>query len=151
MTTPPEQDGYQRGRPRLPTGLVVAAVVIALLAVSGLLLLLYRETRGPGEILRQFAQAVDDGDCEGSYELIDASVRTFSPEDWCRQALPETDRMLNADFTLERAVLQGDRARVEVSGVPETIWILRRHGERSWRVVGPEIPWSFEVGTELGG
>jgi hypothetical protein len=138
MTTPPEQDGYQRGRPRLPTGLVVAAVVIALLAVSGLLLLLYRETRGPGEILRQFAQAVDDGDCEGSYELLDGMARVgLDDTRWCQEVLPSVDEQIDADFDLEQAVLQGDQAQVRVSGVPVTVWRLRRFGERSWRVLGP--------------
>jgi hypothetical protein len=57
---------------------------------------------------------------------------------WCDRSLPEADAMIDADFTLERAVLEGDRARVEVTGVPETVWTLGRHGERSWRVIGPE-------------
>jgi hypothetical protein len=133
------ENGYRRGRPGLPTGVVVASVIIALLAVSGLILLLYEETRGPGEILRQFAEAVDDGDCEASYNLLHDLVRVGMDETtWCDQILPQADQMIDADFTLERAVLLGDRARVEISGVPETIWILGRHGERSWRVVGPE-------------
>lgn len=139
MEQPPGENGYPRAGPRLPTGIIVASVIIALLAVSGLLLLLYRETRGPGEILRRFAEAVDDSDCEASYDLLHELVRVGMDETtWCDQLLPQADQMIDADFTLERAVLLGDRARVEVSGVRETVWILGRHGERSWRVVGPE-------------
>jgi hypothetical protein len=137
MTTP-EENGDQGGRARLPTGVVVASVIIALLAVSGLLLLLYRETRGPGEILRQFAEAVDDGDCSGSYELLDGMARTDLDETrWCQEVLPTVDEQIDADFDLEQAVLEGDQAEVEVSGVPVTVWRLRRFGERSWRVLGP--------------
>ena len=134
-----DANGSGRPGPRLPTGIVVAAVVVALVAVSGLILALYRETRGPGEILRRFADAVDAGDCEASFDLLHGTVRASVDEAaWCETGLAATDAMLDADFTLERAVLEGDRARVEVSGVPETVWILGRHGERSWRVIGPE-------------
>jgi hypothetical protein len=117
----------------------VASVILALLAVSGLLLLLYRETRGPGEILRQFAEAVDDGDCQGSYELLDGRAQAAVDETrWCDEVLPTVDEQLDADFDLEQAVLQGDQAEVHVSGVPVTVWRLQRFGERSWRVIGPE-------------
>jgi hypothetical protein len=138
MSDMPPENGYRRGRPGLPTGIVIAAVVIALVAVSLLLLLLYRETRGPGEILREFARAVDDGDCTGSYELLDAGVQAEIGEDvWC-SGLAAVDGSIDADFALERAVLEGDQAEVHVSGVPVEAWRLRRYGERSWRVLGPE-------------
>jgi hypothetical protein len=139
MTEAPEEDGYRRGRPGVPTGVVVAAVLIALLVVSGLLLLLYRETRGPGEILREFARAVDDGDCGASYDLLDVSVQAELVESrWCEELLPAVDGQLDADFDLEQAVLEGDQALVEVTGVRAVTWRLRRFGERSWRIVGPE-------------
>jgi hypothetical protein len=134
-----DTDGSRRPGPRLPTGIVIVGVVVALVAVSGLILALYRETRGPGEILRRFAEAVDAGDCDGSYDLLHGTVRaTVDDVTWCDRSLPEADEMIDADFTLELAVLEGDRARVEVSGVPQTVWTLGRHGERSWRVIGPE-------------
>jgi hypothetical protein len=131
-------DGAVRWRPVLPTAVVVTAIVVAMGAVSGLIFLLYQETRGPGEILRQFAQAVDEGDCPGSYDLLDESVHTRTTEEaWC-QRLPQVDRQLDADFTLDRAVLLGDEAIVRVSDGEIEAWTLRRFGERSWRVVGPE-------------
>ncbi len=134
-----DTNGSGPSGPRLPTGIVIAAVLVALVAVSALILALYRETRGPGEILRRFAEAVDAADCAASYDLLHGSVRASVDEaSWCGTGLPSTDGVLDADFTLERAILEGDRARVEVSGVPETVWILGRHGQRSWRVIGPE-------------
>lgn len=137
------KDGSRAPGPRLPTGIIVAAVIVALVAVSGLILALYRETRGPGEILRRFAEAVDGGDCEGSYELLDGTVRaTLDEGAWCEGGMASADAMIDADFSLERAILEGDRARVEISGVPQEIWILGRHGERSWRVIGPESGFS---------
>jgi hypothetical protein len=138
MTEVPEENGFRRERPRLPTGLIVAAVLIALLAVSGLIFLLYRETRGPGEILREFALAVDNGDCAASYDLLDSSVQGEIDEArWC-QDLPGVDSQINAEFDLDRAVLEGDEAEVHVSGIEVTVWRLRRFGDRSWRVLGPE-------------
>jgi hypothetical protein len=120
----------------LPIAVVVVAIVVAVGAVTGLIFLLYQETRGPGEILRQFAQAVDDGDCGASYDLLDESVRARIAEDaWCER-LPQVDRQLDADFTLDRAVLLGDESIVHLSD--GDAWTLRRFGERSWRVVGRE-------------
>ena len=136
---PSGQNGARPGAPRLPTGLVAASVAIALLAVSGLIFLLYRETKGPGEILRQFATAVDARDCSGSYDLLDEEVRASLDEDgWCSNVLPSVDASLDGDFMVERAILEGDTASVQVSGVELTEWRLRRYGERSWRVIGPE-------------
>jgi hypothetical protein len=134
-----EPNGSRSPGPRLPTGIILAAVIVALVAVSGLILALYRETRGPGEILRRFAEAVDAGDCEASYDLLHGIARAGIEEDaWCDRALPEVDPMIDADFGMERAILEGDRARVEISGAPATVWILGRHGDRSWRVIEPE-------------
>jgi hypothetical protein len=117
---------------------VIIAIVVAVGAVTGLIFLLYQETRGPGEILRQFARAVDDGDCGASYDLLDESAHARIPEEaWCER-LPEVDRQLDADFTLDRAVLLGDEAIVHLSRGEVDAWTLRRFGERSWRVVGPE-------------
>ena len=135
---PPGQNGDRRSAPRLPTGLIAASVAIALLSVSGLIYLLYRETRGPGEILRRFAEAVDARDCAASYDLLHEDVQAELTEDtWC-QGLPAVDSQIDFGFTLERAVLEGDIARAEISGAMTTTWELRRHGERSWRVLGPE-------------
>ena len=134
-----EREGEPRVAPRLPIGWVVGGIAFALLIVTALILLLYEETRGPGEILRDFARRVDAADCAASYELLDEGVRSGFPEDqWCTELLPTVDEGLDADFTLERTVLEEDVARVEVSGVSLTDWELGRFGERSWRVVGPE-------------
>jgi hypothetical protein len=138
MAQTPPANGAVRWRPVLPATVVIVSIVVAVGAVSGLILLLYRETRGPGEILREFARAVDAGDCGGSYELLDDSVQAVLEEDeWCER-LPAVDRQIDADFDLEQAVLEGDRAIVQVTGPGSRTWILNRFGERSWRVVGPE-------------
>jgi len=132
-----------RWRPVVPTIVVVISIVIAVGAVTGLIALLYRETRGPGEILRQFARAVDDGDCPGSYELLDDSVHAVVSEDaWCDR-LPQVDGQIDADFTVEQAVLEGDGAVVHIGDAPIESWTLQRFGERSWRVVGPGKGGSF--------
>ena len=130
--------GQGRARARLPIGIFLISAVVALAAVSGLIYLLYQETRGPGEILRDFARHVDDGDCPGSYELLDETVRSQIDESaWC-EALPTVDEQIDADFDVEQAVLQGDESEVQVTGVATEVWRLRRFGERSWRVLGPE-------------
>lgn len=135
----PSENGYQRMRPRLPLWITIVSIVLALGTVSVLVLVLYEETKGPAEILREFARRVDRHDCEGSYDLLDEQVRNgLAEEQWCAETLPLLDEGLDSDFTLEQAVLEGDTAKVEISGVELTDWQLSRHGERSWRVVGPE-------------
>jgi hypothetical protein len=134
---PPAPNGAVRWRPVIPTAVVIVAIVVAVGAVSGLVLLLYQETRGPGEILRQFARAVDDGECAASYDLLDESVHRSVPEEqWC-QRISQVDGQIDADFDIDRAVLRGDEAMVRITGSATDAWTLRRHGERSWRVLGP--------------
>ena len=139
MTEPgSSENGYQRARPRLPLWITLVSIVIAIGSVSVLVLVLYEETKGPAEILREFARRVDRHDCEGSYDLLDASVQGRFPEDvWCSELLPEVDENFDSHFTLEQAVLEGDVAEIEISGVGYTAWRLQRFGDRSWRVVGP--------------
>ncbi|MGH2686234.1 MAG: hypothetical protein ACRDJP_12280 [Actinomycetota bacterium] len=136
-------DGESRVAP-LPVRWVVGGIAFALLIVTALILLLYEETRGPGEILRDFAERVDAADCAGSYELLDEGVRAgFSEDQWCAEVLPSVDEGLDADFRLEQTILEGDVAEVQVSGVSLTDWELARFGERSWRVVGPAEGFPF--------
>lgn len=134
----PAEKGTRRPRSHVPLWIAIASIVIAIIAASILVYVLYKETRGPGEILREFARRVDRNDCAGSFDLLDEGVRSgLTGDEWCTQILPSLDAGLDADFTLERAVLQGDVASVEISGVEITSWQLSRFGERSWRVVGP--------------
>ncbi len=133
-----EENGSGRVRPRLPFWIAIVSVIVALLSASVLVYVLYKETKGPGEILREFARRVDRHDCEGSYELLDEGVRTeIGEEVWCTDVLPAVDGQIDSDFDLEQAVLDGDVARLQVSGVAVEDWLLRRFGERSWRVEGP--------------
>jgi hypothetical protein len=133
----PDENGYRRAGPRLPTGIIAVSVLVALVAVSGLIYLLYQETRGPGEILRRFAFAVDVGDCAESHDLLHEDVSAqVTEEEWCER-LPSVDELIDADFTLEEAVLEGDEARVRITGAATDEWRLGRHGGRSWRVIGP--------------
>lgn len=154
MTEPePSKNGYQRARPRLPLWITIVSVLVAIGSVSVLVLVLYEETRGPAEILREFARRVDRADCTGSYDLLDETVQNLmTEEEWCTQSLAPVDEGLDSDFTLEQAVLEGDTAELQISGVELTTWHLSRFGERSWRVLGaPEgVPWEFEVGVAFG-
>jgi hypothetical protein len=138
MADPPHE------RPRLPLWITTISVLIALASVSVLVLVLYEETKGPAEILREFARRVDRGDCAGSYELLDEAARAgFTEEEWCGELIGPVDEGLNADFDLESAFLEDDVFEVEISGVELTTWQLRRYGERSWRVIGPSDGLAF--------
>jgi hypothetical protein len=79
-------DGASRyQRPRLPWIVTATSLVVAVGAVSLLIYILYRETTGPGEVARDFLEAVRSGDCETA---VDLSAETFGSQTMNR--CPET-------------------------------------------------------------
>lgn len=133
----PRPNGFPWPRPGLPPWITVASVAIALVAVSGLLYLLYTRTEGPGEVLRTFAGRVDEGSCAASYDLLaDESKGHTTMDEWCDR-LPAIDSALDADFDVRRVVLHSEMGIAEVhiaQGGREGVWNLRRSG-RTWRVL----------------
>ncbi|MGH2722933.1 MAG: hypothetical protein ACRDI0_01490 [Actinomycetota bacterium] len=150
--TPSEPNGALRWRPAVPTTLVAISVVIAVGAVSGLLFLLYNRTRGPGEVLREFARRVDAQDCRGAYRMLARAEARAIPEETFCGAIDRLDEALDADFDLQQAVLQGQVASVHISGPEITVWKLERH-RNSWRVLLParELGPPFPEGVGAGG
>lgn len=130
-------------RPTVPIIVTVISVTVALVAVSGLLLLLFQKTTGPGEVLRDFARLVAAGDCPGSYALLDPSVG-LGEDDWCRN-LSSVEAALPTDFRIVRVVLEGTDARIRVEAAGrESVWILANE-DRTWRVLGTEDPGVFPL------
>jgi hypothetical protein len=126
--------------------LVVASILVALVAVSALIFVLFRETVGPGEVLRDFAESLAEDDCPGSYELLDDNVRASFPEgEWCEE-VPGLADTLSPDFEIDRVILEGTGARVEVSGSGTTAgaWFLTRD-DGSWVVTGAGAAVDFPV------
>lgn len=137
MGDPRHENGNREWRPVIPTTIVVVAVLIALVAVSGLIYLLFQETVGPGQVLRDFAGRVEVQDCQGSYDLLDPALADqVEPDPWC-DGLPRLSAHLNPGFDIERVVLEGEVARIEIAGegITPASWFLSRDG-RSWRVRG---------------
>lgn len=146
MDEPAPENGAPRWRPTVPTVVVVVSVLVALVAVSGLLVLLFRETVGPGQVLRDFSRRLEARDCPGSYDLLDGLVqRRLDQEDWC-EAVPRLRERLTPGFDIDRVVLEEDVARIvlEGDGRPPATWVLRRF-DRSWRVLGAAGPVEFPV------
>jgi hypothetical protein len=84
--TPEGGDGAWRyQRPRLPWIITAASLVVAVGAVSLLIFVLYRQTTGPGEVARDFLEAVRSGDCEATADL---SIEAFRAQAMDR--CPET-------------------------------------------------------------
>lgn len=132
----PQPNGSPGWRPGLPGGVLVAAILVALLAVSGLIYLLYNRTVGPAEVLREFAENLDAGDCVAAYDLLDERSRgAVSEEEFCAADVPRLDEELDADFTLDRVVYHRQTQTADVTVVGrEDPWRLKRDGN-SWRVV----------------
>ncbi len=136
---PAQPNGSTAWRPRLPLGIVVASSVVALLALSGFIYLLYNRTRGPAEVLREFATAVDAAECGAAFELLDdGSRQRLDEEEFCADVMRDVDERLDADFTLDRVVYhrRTQTADLTLEGDASEPWRLERHGN-TWRVVLP--------------
>lgn len=141
-------NGERGWRPVVPTTVVVMAVLIALVAVSGLIYLLFQETVGPGQVLRDFSRRVEVQDCPGSFELLDPEIAGMIGQDlWC-DGLQELSQDINPGFSIERVVLEGELARIDIDGegVTPASWFLSRDG-RSWLVRGVTGDVAFPGGT----
>jgi hypothetical protein len=123
---------------------VVTSVVVALVAVSGLLYLLYTRTTGPGQVLQEFIERIEAGDCARSYALLDPSLR-IDPDAWCDH-LKDLATQVDPRFSVQRVLLEGDVASVRVRNPDGTraAWRLRGDG-RSWRVLEPPPGVEFPV------
>lgn len=116
---------------------VVVSVAVALVAVSALLLVLFRETTGPGEVLRDFSERLAADDCPGSYALLHDPVQEAVSQDaWCPE-VPRLAEVLPPSFDIDRVTLVGPDAwvMVEGPGTTEATWFLTRDG-RTWLVKG---------------
>lgn len=133
---PPLDGGGRWPRAALPTTIVIVSVVVALASVSGLLYLLFRQTTGPGPVLRDFVQRVEDGDCAGSYDLIHPSVG-LTEGAWC-SSLAQVAAQVDPGYEVEQMVFDPKRgvAQLTISSPEgESVWALRRE-DRDWLVLG---------------
>ena len=123
---------------------MVTSVVVALVSVSGLLYLLYTRTTGPGQVLREFIEEVEAGDCPGSYALLDPAQR-IDPDTWCEN-IQDLAGQVDSRFSIRRVLLEGDVALVRVANPDGTraVWRLSRDG-RSWQVLDPVTGVEFLV------
>ena len=133
-------NGYPpRQRPAIPTLLLIAAIVVAVGAVSALIWVLFSETEGPAPVLRTFAERVRDDDCPGSHELLDLDVRQATPQEaWCA-ALPRVRELLDPGFEVEQMLLREGVAELTIRSRLSSeaqVWSLRKVDD-TWRVLGP--------------
>jgi hypothetical protein len=129
----PEQPG-----PIVPPALLVGSIVVTTVLISGLLFLLFRKTEGPAPVLRDFAERVREGDCAGSYALLDSSVQdSVTEETWCSE-FASVGGLLDPMFRVQEMELLNRVAELTLEdgagGAP--VWRLRKVGA-SWRVLGP--------------
>jgi hypothetical protein len=135
---PSESNGSTR--PSLPWVLFAISTAVAVLATTGFVYLLTKRTEGPSEVLHDFYQAVHNGDCEASWQLIDESVRTSrSRDEWCDDI---QDLDVPATFRTEGVtLLERDVVRVHVADPDGTraFFVLKR-SDRTWRLVAMSSP-----------
>ena len=117
-------------KPAIPNGVVVACVVVALLAVSALLWVLFQKTTGPGEIVNRYYQAAADGDCDAAYGLLSRGLQQANAHDSFCAGLQTAQ--LPADPKIESVTLVGPEgsareAEVSVDTCGSTaVWKLER-------------------------
>jgi len=128
----------ERPGPIVPPALLLGSIVVTTVLISGLLFLLFRKTEGPAPVLRDFAQRVREGDCSGSYALLDTSVQdSVTEETWCSE-FASVGGLLDPAFRVEEMELLDRVAelRLEDGAAAAPVWRLRKIGG-SWRVLGP--------------
>lgn len=121
-------------RPALPWILFAVSTAVAVLATTGFVYLLNKRAVGPAEVLRDFYQAMHNGDCEATYALLDRTLtQTIERPEWC-DALDEVDYPVG--FTVESQILEEDIVTMLVreDGGASVTWVLARHA-RTWRIV----------------
>lgn len=125
-------------QPRLPIGIVVASLVLAVGVVSVLIYVLYLRTTGPGQVLRSFYEEVAAGDCEGSFDLLSTGLQAqVDQEAYCGWV--DERRGTSTEFAVETGYFGEIASSTVLPREPgtdlneELTWTLERSG-RTWRI-----------------
>lgn len=119
-------------RSPIPMWLFIGAIAVAVLTTSALIWFLFQRTEGPAPTLRTFAERVAEGDCKGTYEMLDDATTAIAPfDEWCEK-LPGVADALPPDFEVEEMILRGDIAEVTLEN--GKTWLLRKV-DGDWRVI----------------
>ena len=135
-------------RHAVPLVVSVISIVVAVGAVSFLILVLFKTTTGPGQALRQYYEAVSAGSCDAAYErLADPLQASLPPRDFCLAVDGARDRGVPADIEILEVTGFGEpparSARVTIREIgprsePDPlVWQMARQGG-DWFVA--EIP-----------
>jgi hypothetical protein len=74
----------RRRRLTFPWALVAISFLVSVVAVSGLVYVLFKRSVGPGEALHAFYTMLSAGDCEGSYRYLSEGIRgEMGQQEWC--------------------------------------------------------------------
>lgn len=123
--------------PVLSLPLATASFVAVVVIVTLLIVLLFRETTGPGEVLHEYHTAIAQGDCARAYGLLAPQAQQeTSRETFCEFISDEGK--VPKDFTIEMIVLRGERGdsaevTAEYPDGTDATWMLVQDGD-SWRI-----------------
>ncbi|HEX9376725.1 MAG TPA: hypothetical protein VGB19_10875 [Actinomycetota bacterium] len=139
-----EEGRDDRPRASIPITAMAISLAVAVAAVSVLIFVLFKKTTGPGQVVRDYYEAVSDRDCDGAYHLLSRPVRSELTHDrFCRAVRGLKD--LPTGVQIETVTGCGEPparfARVEVrelgsgAALANVRWQMVREGG-SWRVAG---------------
>ncbi|MBI4259835.1 MAG: hypothetical protein HY658_04650 [Actinobacteria bacterium] len=125
--------------PRLPLWILLVGLAVAVGAVSVLIYVLYQRTTGPGEVVRAYYVALNEGDCDGSLDLLTRDLRSGLDHDEYCADMARFEGRLGGELSIDSVLLVGqaeDRARVitTYAGSHLTWELSREDGE--WRILG---------------
>jgi hypothetical protein len=129
-------------QPGVPLIVVLVSVVVAVGAVSALLWVLFAETTGPGEVLRDYYEVVNAGDCDGSVGFLSNELRaSIDGDGYCEWVEREAAGRFSPEFRIDSVLLRGEPETVAVvairyPGSDQSLaiaWTLERIGD-TWRV-----------------
>ncbi len=96
-------------QPGVPTSIVIVSLIVGVGAVSVLIYVLFRQTTGPGQVLKRYYTAISDGDCGTAYSLLSPTVQQAgSRATYCSLVWSEKGHS-PTDFSVETIKLHGPK------------------------------------------
>lgn len=138
MSEPGEPQPSSRTR-TIPPWASALSIVVAVLAMTALVWVLFKGTAGPGESVRGFYDAVGSGDCDAAWEALAPSARGDADQaSFCAKA-SDAAATVPGGVHVQQVTLLGEegeasRARVTMEeGDVSAVWSVERNGDR-WYV-----------------
>jgi hypothetical protein len=134
-----EPGSTQARPPVIPRWVSALSIVVAMVAVTALVWVLFKQTVGPGESVRSVYDAVSQGDCPGAWSALSQELQAARDEAAFCDSLADVSPDVPDGVHVQKVVLLGDEGeatRADVSmqeGDEAVVWSVARNGD-AWLI-----------------